>query len=654
MDIRKLTFLAVLVLILLKVVVYQNFFFGREAYFFSDDAIYATLSERFLKGDFWHAFHPYWSPGFPIATVPFYLISGSWEKAQFLVSATSVTILILVLYRFYRKYSLLLSFSIAFIAAFSISLQKLVTSGGMTEPLYILLLWSGIFFSWLALKESTRRFYALTGIFFGLAYFTRTEAMAIFVLFIFIATLSFTLRKRRGSKILNKLSGISLLVAAAVYFYFPLARLTKVTTFGFNNLNTTSGFVLSLPFLIIGLLGIFFEVKKIRSLNVLKNIFTKISIALAVFLLVNLPYIIFISIELGRPTLSGKYAFVGTGPYYALEKDRVTTMAQDIWSTDYIDYSSPYFNPKRATDYIIKNFENGSMTQNAWKLFLESLVLYQSINTNNFFVGFGLYMAIVGFAFGVLNAKFRMLTLYLVLLCLIGIVWVSFFMSSNYRYLVFALPLFFYLQALTIYASGLLTVFLAKLFFPSRKIKFVSLLIIILPSILLADFFIRNAFAPRQHTDLDAEIDQHHKIIGDWIRLKNVQNIKISYLRGAYGGDKDHKIIGEYIKSQNIKVMGGRVEAIPFYANAKLVYMPSSPPNDIVSYMKAWGVEYLLVRPLEVGYDFVAPIASPKFKHPDLSLFKRFEDGSLIWRIKLTEEEKKNNLRLERERKLDL
>ena len=343
------------------------------------------------------------------------------------------------------------------------------------------------------------------------------------------------------------------------------------------------------------------------------------------FLLVNLPYIIFISMELGRPTLSGKYAYVGTGPYYALENDRITTMAQDIWSTDYIDYSSPYFNPKRATDFMIERLKNGGAAQNAKKLFLESLQLYKSENTNNFFVGFGLYMALAGFAFGVLSSRFRILTLYFTLLCLAGLIWVSFFMSAHYRYLVFALPFFFYLQTLAIYASGLFTLFLAKLIFPSRwTVKVAGLLIILIPCFLLTDFFLRNveisAFTSKKFT----------------------------------GGYKDHKIIGEWIKSQNIKVMGGRVEAIPFYANAKLVYMPSSPPGDIVRYMKAWGVEYLLVRPPEVGYDFVAQIANPKFEHPDLTLFKRFDEGSLIWRVKLTEEEKKNNLRLARERKLHL
>lgn len=615
MDLKKLTLLGVVVLILLKLVIYQNFFLGREAYFFSDDAIYATLAERFLKGDFRHGFHPYWSPGFPLATIPFYLVSGSWEKAQFLVSVFSATALIFVLFWFFKRYSLFFAFTVAFITAFSVSLQQLVMSGGMTEPLYLLLLWLGISFSWLALNSSKIRYFTFAGIFFGLAYLTRTETIAIFALFIFIALLSFILKKRDRLKILNKISVVSLFAGLAVYFYFPLTRLVKFTTFDFSIFNTSLGFVFSLPFLTIGLLGIPFEVKKIGSLHILKNIFPKIGTVLALFLLVNLPYIIFISIELGRPTLSGKYAYVGTGPYYALEIDRMTTMAQDIWSTDYIDYSSPYFNPKRATDFLLKSFNSGSMMQHAKKYFFESLQWYKSENSNNFFAGYGLYMAFAGFAFGILSRKFRMLTIYFTLLWLAGLSWVILFMGASYRYLVYAFPFFFYLQALAIYSTGLLTL---------RADKLPGVLMIILPGFLLGNFFMKNV-DPSFFTSIQFT-----------------------------GGSKDHKMIGDFIKSQNIDVLGGRIEAIPFYAKAKLVYMPSSPPDDIVRYMKVWGVEYLLVRPPEVGYDFVAPIANPKFKHPDLSVFKRFDDGSLIWHINLTEEEKKNNLRLARERKLGL
>ena len=68
---------------------YYNYLLGREVYLKYDEAIYAILSQRFLNGDFFSAFNPYWNSGFSLVTVPFYLLIGSWETAQILVSITA-------------------------------------------------------------------------------------------------------------------------------------------------------------------------------------------------------------------------------------------------------------------------------------------------------------------------------------------------------------------------------------------------------------------------------------------------------------------------------------------------------------------------------------------------------------------------------------
>ncbi|MDO8503236.1 MAG: hypothetical protein Q7S60_00950 [bacterium] len=551
-NLEKIVYAFVGILVFLRLLIYHNYVLGRENYFYSDDAVYAILSSRFLHGDFWNAFHPYWSPGFPLATIPFYLASQSWETSQFLVSAFSATLLILVLFWFFKRYSLSLALAVAFITAFSVSLQILVVSGGITEPLYVLLLWLGICVGWLAITTRKSRFYIFAGIFFGLAYLTRTEAIVFLVLFLLIASLS--------------------------------------QLFGKKNM-------------------------KIR----LKVWATTVGAAILFFLLPNLPYITFQSLQIGRLTLSGKYAFIGTGPYYALEKDRPTTLVQDVWAVDYADYSSPYYNPDRAKNFMIKYVRNGTIPQGAKKIFLESLELYKSVNTSNFFVKHWLYVALAGFVLGVLHNKFRKLTLYFTVLWLSGLIWVSVFMAAHYRYLVYALPFFFYLQAIAVCSIGWVVIWVARLVFKTKWTdKVAGGVSMILPVLLLADFLMKN-------TSVQA--------------LTSIQ---------ASGRFKDHKIIGEWIKSQGIKVFGGRMEAIRFYSDAKLVYMPSETPDKIVKYMKAWGIEYLLVRPNEVGYAHVAPIADPKYKNPDLTLVHQFYEGSLIWRIKLSDAEKSYNERTKR------
>jgi len=539
---KKIMIFSIGLMILLRLLIYYRYLAGREVYFYSDDAVYAILSRRFYNFDFLHAFHPYWSPGFPIATAILYLFIRSWENAQFLVSVLSATSLIGILYWFFKRYSYFFAFIVAFIAAFAASMQILVVSGGITEPLYIAFLWFAICVSWLAITKQKRKYYIYSGLLFGLAYLTRTEAVAFLAPFILIATLIQIRKSKRIKKSIN-----------------PILK-----TIGFTVL---------------------------------------------VFVAINLPYIVVQSAQIGRFTISGKYAFYGTGPFYALEKDRPTTVVQDVWSTDYPDFHSPYFDPARARKFMIMYFKNGTITQGAIKQFEQSFQTYKSINTKNFFTGYGLYLALFGLFLGLISKRFRTMTLYFSFLWVCGQIWVNTLMSSHYRYLVYALPFFYYLQGLGILYSGKILVKILKS--PAGYL---------IPIFLLADFFIQNV---------------------DPKTITTTQPL---------GGNTDHVRIGEWIKSQGIDVFGGRMEAISFYSGAKLVYMPSETPEEIVNYMKRWGVEYLLARPTETGYAHVAPIADPEYKNPDLELFHRFEDGSLVWKVKLTEKERVDNERVKRSR----
>lgn len=567
-TIRKLQIIiVVLPLILLESLYFYQHLVKREIYLFSDDAVYAILAQRFLNGDFLNSIHTYWNPGFPLATIPFYLLSGSWEMAQILVSMASILMLTIAVFLFYKRISLIFAFIVAFLMTFSSSIHKIVLQGGITEPLYILLLWVAIFFSWLALTKNKISYYIFTSIFFGLAYLTRTEALPIFLVFLIVS------------------------------FLQQVLKLLDIRNF------------------------------KANVLNILFPITNKLGITVIIFFLICAPYIVIQSIHIGRPTFSGKYAYIGSGPFYALEKYRPTTWAQDVWAVDFNYFKSPYYDPDRASKWMIRYFKNGTITQNAVKSLKEISIAYQSINTNNFFVGIGMNLAIIGIILSIIFKKFRLMTIYFIIIWITEVIWIATFMPVHYRYLVFALPLFIYLQGVTIfyfseYTAKLLVFlldglskFLPKIFHRYKnQIGIVTLLILLV-------FFLSNYFQLNMSTN---------QFVTPVPATKNA----------------DHKLIGDWIKSQNIQVFGGRMEGIEFYSGAKIVYMPSSPPEEIIKYMKNWGVEYLLVRPFEVGYAFVAPIANPNFKHPDASLYYRFYEGSLVWKIKLTDEERRENQRV--------
>lgn len=550
-SIVQLSILGVLSAIILRSSIYYNYFQGRDVSLISDNAIYAALSKRLLSGDILNLFHPYWNPGFPIFTAPFYLIVNSWEKAQILVSMTSAVILILVMFWFFKRFSFLLAVVVAFITAFSASLQKLVIIEGITEPLFMLLLWISIFLGWITITTNRFRFYILSGITWALAYLVRTEAISLLALFFVIITFSHLIKFR------------------------------------------VKGFV-----------------------PTLKLLFIRLGALLAIFFLINSPYIIAQSIHLSKFTFSGKYAFFGTGPPYVLEKNRISTMAQDIWSIDFPNYHSPYYNPDRTVDLFYRFYKNGTIKDGTIKSIQSSLTQYKSINTDNFFVGFGLIFALTGLVLGLIIKKFRLLTIYLFSMWLIGFLWVNIFMAPHYRYLIFALPFFFYLQSLTIYiyirilpkiATYPLPAILKE---PTRKFLSIAIFSFLLGKLFFDNLDVNNFFVPPVHV-------QH----------------------------KDQKVIGDWLKSQNIKLIGGRMEGVPFYAGAKLVYMPSDSPEKIINYMKLWGIEYLLARPDEAGYDIVRPISRKDFQHPDLTQVHIFEDGSIVWKIKLTEQEKEINQR---------
>lgn len=215
--------LLVLFFVLLRGIFYYNHLQGREVYFYSDNAIYAILAQRFLDGDILGAFNPYWNSGFPLATIPFYLLSGKWETAQIMLSMVSHLLLILVIYLTLYKISKSLAILSSFLVAFSNGFGKLVMVWGITEPFYVLLYWLAIYFGWRAINTKRMREFAIAGLFFGLAYLTRTEVIYSLGIFLIIASGVFLVRKKKKLSI-TKLSIFFLIAAAVPYIYFRSTR----------------------------------------------------------------------------------------------------------------------------------------------------------------------------------------------------------------------------------------------------------------------------------------------------------------------------------------------------------------------------------------------------------------------------------------------
>lgn len=601
-----LPFLLVSIFVFLRLLLYYNQFLGREVYLKYDEAIYAMLSQRFLAGDLTNALNPYWNAGFPIFTIPFYLLTRQWEDAQFLVSVTAHTLLVFVLYFTLRRTSQFLAILSAFLLAFSSPIEKLfVLWGGVTEPLYLLFFWLAIYFSWQGLVGKKIKNYALSGLFFGLAYFTRTEVIYTMVIFLLITFLSFIFKKRTEFTLrifTNKITIGAVIGAILVYLYSPLTKLAKFTTLKFLIVKSARSIFFASLFLLAALLGLFFERKQINLFRALKQIAPRIGVVIAIFLLVNATYIAVISINLGRPTLSGKYAYLRSGHQFTPEPDRLTTWAQDIWSIDFPNYRSPYYDSTKLLPVIWKNLDNS--LEAAWKRIGTNLGFYAY---DNIFSNLLAWLTLFGFLAALLQRRFSFFALYLGVLWLGSFAFIAYFMDSAFRYLAFSFPIFYVYQAFAILVVGQTLSKINRSLLPITLITFCLF------------FFSKNV-----DTDGFRQVSKTNRY-------------------------SDQKIIGDWLKEKGIDLIMARTEGISFYSGAKMIYMPAANPQTIIKFAKGWGVEYLLARPVESSWDYMRPIVNPNFNHPDLALKHQFEEGTLIWKVKLTEEEKLYNFRTDQD-----
>lgn len=608
---------------LTRALLYFKEYMGWNVYLGFDDAIYAILSKRLLEGDFFGGFNPYWNSGFPLMTIPFYLLTQSWEKAQILVSMTSGVLLVFILYFSLKRFSIMWGVLAALIVAFTPSFVKLTLYWGTTEPLFVFLLWTGFYFAWIAFESKEIKHFLITGFLLGMAYLTRTEAMYSLAGFLLITSLSFLYIKRKRVNlkifkfhprltILNKTAAICLLAMIIDHSYFSYLSIRKMILYQEYSWVYAKpperSIAISIFFLTLTILSFFFIRNKTKTFEGIKSIMPRVVIVLAAFLLINLPYGITISKQLGKLTLSGKTSFIGSGHPFTPDKERLTSWAQDIWSLDYPNYSSPWYDTKRALLVTWKTFDSGF--EGMWEKIKSNINYYQH---NNIFTDWEFWLAVFGFISAVIYKKTRNYMLFIGSLILISFLAMCYSMDLAFRYLAFSYPLFYISQAFGLWAAANTLGWITSKFFVLRKFAGV------IPTIVALTFIV---FFIHRNTD-PASLGKIPK----------------------NGRNADQKLIADWVKSQNIDVVMARTEGIEFYSGAKLVYIPAADPETIIKHAKAWGVEYIISRPAESSWPYMRMIVDPNFKNPNLSLVHQFYEGTLVWKVKLTPDEKINNYR---------
>jgi len=205
---------------------------ARDRVVWGDEPFYLWLGRNWLTGrGYGFMGHPdvHHSPLFPLVTGLLYLLTGSMEAASLICYVLFGTLLLVPVYLLARRiYGVRTAIVTAFLLALLPALAAVIPLWGtMTEPLYLLLVYSGLYAALRAWEEDGKLAYALAGAFFGLAYLTRPEGVGYFVVFL-LFLLTVKALERRLSR--GTLVGLALYVALFAALLFPYAYYLRQNT----------------------------------------------------------------------------------------------------------------------------------------------------------------------------------------------------------------------------------------------------------------------------------------------------------------------------------------------------------------------------------------------------------------------------------------
>lgn len=182
---REAAILATLVLLATAVRVASAVFLPRVIKW--DEPDYLRLGYNLLHGQgFTTGLHPeaHYTPLYPLVSGLSYLLVRDWEWASNLPFVIFGAALLVPVYalarRFYGARTALLAALL--LAGFPALTVSVLYWGTMTEPLYLFLIFSGLWFAWQAIEGDGLWPFAASGLFFGLAYLTRPEGTTYLIL----------------------------------------------------------------------------------------------------------------------------------------------------------------------------------------------------------------------------------------------------------------------------------------------------------------------------------------------------------------------------------------------------------------------------------------------------------------------------------------
>lgn len=194
-----------------------------------DEPFYLWIGRSLWAGDGYGFFGysgAHFPPLFPALSGGLALLTGDLQTASDLIYVLAGALLVAPLYLLVRA---TVNPTAAWMTGLVVALYPALVSGvlawgTMTEPLYLLWVGCAIYVLYRALDDRPVRWttFALLGVFLGLAYLTRTEALVFAVGFLGLAVLGRLLRRDRAAGVLGRLAvavAVFLLVASPYLVY---------------------------------------------------------------------------------------------------------------------------------------------------------------------------------------------------------------------------------------------------------------------------------------------------------------------------------------------------------------------------------------------------------------------------------------------------
>lgn len=152
---------------------------GRQLY--SDDAIYMDMARSIIQGNYLRALHPVWMPVYPIFSSVAFLFIHNWTLSGIYVSLISGILLIIPVYKILK---LLNVNKVYYLGLFLIAVTNVFVISSitpLTESLFTLATWTGIYFSLKGIKDGGIRNFIFSGILVSVAALTRSEGIFTFL-----------------------------------------------------------------------------------------------------------------------------------------------------------------------------------------------------------------------------------------------------------------------------------------------------------------------------------------------------------------------------------------------------------------------------------------------------------------------------------------